>query len=187
MPRPANPRVREALLDAGERLIHERGYNGAGVKEIVDAAGVPKGSFYGYFESKEALLVAVVERYWDDVQARHGALLEDSSRPPRERIQAFFAAMADDHELRNFALGCLLGSMALEMSNVSESARTSLTGLFEQWEARLAAVLDEAGLPRELAAALIEAWEGAAMRGKIAQDREPYERFERVTLPRLLK
>ena len=51
MPRPANPRVRAALLEAGERLIHERGYNGAGVKEIVDAAGVPKGSFYGYFES----------------------------------------------------------------------------------------------------------------------------------------
>jgi TetR/AcrR family transcriptional regulator, transcriptional repressor for nem operon len=190
MPRPANPRVRAALLEAGERLIHERGYNGAGVKEIVDAAGVPKGSFYGYFDSKEALLVAVVERYWEDVQARHGALLEDPGRSPLERIQAFFAAMADDHELRNFALGCLLGSMALEMSNVSEAARASLTGLFDQWEERLAAVLAEAELagdPHELAAALIEAWEGAAMRGKIAQDREPYERFERVTLPRMLK
>jgi len=128
MPRPANPRVRAALLEAGERLIHERGYNGAGVKEIVDAAGVPKGSFYGYFESKEALLVAVVERYWEDVQARHGALLSDPGRPPRERIAVFFAAMADDHELRNFALGCLLGSMALEMSNVSEDARASLSG-----------------------------------------------------------
>ncbi len=47
MPRPADPRARAALLEAGERLIHERGYNGAAVKEIVDAAGVPKGSFYG--------------------------------------------------------------------------------------------------------------------------------------------
>jgi TetR/AcrR family transcriptional repressor of nem operon len=187
MPRPANPRVRAALLEAGERLIHERGYNGAGVQEIVDAAGVPKGSFYGYFESKEALLVAVVERYWDDVQARHGALLEDASRPPRERIAAFFAAMSDDHELRNFALGCLLGSTALEMSNPSDAARASLSSLFGQWEERLAAVLAEGGLARELAPALIEAWEGAAMRGKIAQDREPYERFERITLPRLLK
>jgi TetR/AcrR family transcriptional regulator, transcriptional repressor for nem operon len=187
VPRPANPRVRAALLEAGARLIHERGYNGAGVKEIVDAAGVPKGSFYGYFDSKEALLLAVVEHYWEDVQARHGALLDDASRPPRERIAAFFAAMSSDHEARDFALGCLLGSMALETSNSSEPARASLTGLFAQWEERLAAVLAEAGLARELAPVLIEAWEGAAMRGKVAQDRQPYERFERVTLPRLLK
>ena len=119
MPRPANPRVRESLLDAGERLIHERGYNGVGVKEIVDTAGVPKGSFYSYFDSKEALVVEVVQRYWDAVEARHGALLEDEAAPPLERIRTFFAAMADDHELRKFTLGCLLGGMALELSNSS--------------------------------------------------------------------
>ena len=117
MPRPANPRVRESLLDAGERLIHERGYNGVGVKEIVDTAGVPKGSFYSYFDSKEALVVEVVQRYWDAVEARHGALLEDEAAPPLERIRTFFAAMADDLELRQFAQGCLLGDMALELSN----------------------------------------------------------------------
>ena len=115
MPRPANLRVRESLLDAGERLIHERGYNGVGVKEIVDTAGVPKGSFYSYFDSKEALVVEVVQRYWDAVEARHGALLEDEATPPLERIRTFFAAMADDHELRRFTQGCLLGDMALEL------------------------------------------------------------------------
>ena len=72
--------MRESLLDAGERLIHEHGYNGVGVKEIVDTAGVPKGSFYSYFDSKEALVVEVVQRYWDAVEARHGALLEDEAR-----------------------------------------------------------------------------------------------------------
>jgi TetR/AcrR family transcriptional regulator, transcriptional repressor for nem operon len=196
MPRPANPRARIALLDAGERLIHERGYNGAGVQDIVDAAGVPKGSFYSYFDSKEALLVEVVQRYWDDVEARHGALLEDDATPPLDRVSAFFAAMAGDHELHNFALGCLLGSTALEMSNISPPARATLNGLFDRWVERLGATLAVAqqrgelakgGDVHELASALIEAWEGAAMRGKIAQDRTPYERFERVTLPRLLK
>ncbi|WP_028066691.1 TetR/AcrR family transcriptional regulator [Solirubrobacter soli] len=196
MPRPANPRVRDALLEAGGRLFHERGYNGAGVKEIVDSAGVPKGSFYSYFDSKETLLVDVVERYWDDVEARHGALLHDDAVPPLERVSRFFAAMADDHELRDFTLGCLLGGMALEMSNVSDRARTTLTGLFGRWEDHVAAVLEEAQTRgelaadrdvRELASALIEAWEGAALRGKVAQERDPYERFERVTLPLLLR
>lgn len=195
MPRPANPRVRESLLDAGERLIHERGYNGVGVKEIVDTAGVPKGSFYSYFDSKEALVVEVVQRYWDAVEARHGSLLEDESAPPLERIRTFFAAMADDHELRGFAQGCLLGDMALELSNSSPAARTTLTGLFARWEARIAATLalaqerDDLARDRdvqELAAALLEAWEGAAMRGKVQRDRTPYERFARITLTRLL-
>ena len=195
MPRPANPRVRESLLDAGERLIHEHGYNGVGVKEIVDTAGVPKGSFYSYFDSKEALVVEVVQRYWDAVEARHGALLEDEAAAPLERIRMFFAAMADDHELRQFARGCLLGSMALELSNSSPATRTTLTGLFARWEARIAATLalaqERGDLARdrdvhELAAAVLEAWEGAAMRGKVQRDRTPYERFARITLTRLL-
>ena len=195
MPRPANPRVRESLLDAGERLIHEHGYNGVGVKEIVDTAGVPKGSFYSYFDSKEALVVEVVQRYWDAVEARHGALLEDEATPPLERIRTFFAAMADDHELRRFTQGCLLGDMALELSNSSPAARTTLTGLFARWEARIAATLalaqERGDLARgrdvhELAATVLEAWEGAAMRGKVQRDRTPYERFARITLTRLL-
>ena len=195
MPRPANPRVRESLLDAGERLIHEHGYNGVGVKEIVDTAGVPKGSFYSYFDSKEALVVEVIQRYWDAVEARHGALLEDEAAPPLERISTFFAAMADDHELLKFTQGCLLGSMALELSNSSPATRTTLTGLFDRWETRIAATLalaqERGDLARdrdvhELAAAALEAWEGAAMRGKVQRDRTPYERFARITLPRLL-
>jgi TetR/AcrR family transcriptional repressor of nem operon len=195
MPRPANLRVRASLLEAGERLIHERGYNRAGVKDIVDAAGVPKGSFYSYFDSKEALLVEVIKRYWGDLEARHGALLKDDATPPLARIGAFFAALADDHELHNFTLGCLLGNMALETSTISLRARATLTGLFGRWEDHLTATLAEAQqrgeLPsdrdaRELASALIESWEGAAMRGKVTHDRAPYERFERVTLPRLL-
>ena len=195
MSRPANPRVRESLLDAGEQLIHQRGYNGVGVKEIVDTAGVPKGSFYSYFDSKEALVVEVVQRYWDAVEARHGALLEDEATPPLERIRTFFAAMADDHERRRFTQGCLLGDMALELSNSSPAARTTLTGLFARWEARIAATLalaqERGDLARdrdvhELAAAVLEAWEGAAMRGKVQRDRTPYERFARITLTRLL-
>jgi TetR/AcrR family transcriptional repressor of nem operon len=195
MSRPANPHTRTSLLDSAERLISERGYNGVGVKDIVDAAGVPKGSFYSHFDSKEALGVEVVDRYWDAAETRHQALLEDTAVPPQERIRAFFAALADDHELREFTVGCLLGGMALELSNTSPKTRASVSRLFERWEDRVAATLAEAQQRgelaadrdvHELAAALVEAWEGAAMRGKVEQQRAPYERFEQVTLPQLL-
>ena len=60
----ARPNVRERLLDAGVEIFHRCGFNGCGVQEITEAAGVPKGSFYNHFASKEALGAAVLDRYW---------------------------------------------------------------------------------------------------------------------------
>jgi len=59
MPR---PNVREKIIDAGLKVLIEKGFNGCGVQDITAAAGVPKGSFYNHFESKEALGGEVVER-----------------------------------------------------------------------------------------------------------------------------
>jgi TetR/AcrR family transcriptional repressor of nem operon len=195
VPRRANPEVRASLLAAGERLIHSRGFNGSGVKELAETAGVPKGSFYNYFPSKDAFVVAVVEAYWQSIEDRYGLILRDGSREPVDRVLAFFRAMADDNETRDFTLGCLLGNMALELADGSAEVRRTLAGLFARWESRLAEALTEAqargDLPAErdvveLAATLIEAWEGAVMRGKIDQGRAAYERFESVVVPRLL-
>ena len=55
--------TREEIVQAGLKCLVEKGFNAVGVQEITDAAGVPKGSFYNHFESKEALGVEIVERY----------------------------------------------------------------------------------------------------------------------------
>src|SRR5919204_3621989 len=91
MPR---PNVRKELVTAAFERFHALGFNGCGVQEITDAAGVPKGSFYNHFASREALGAAVLDRYW---QQRAGAtlcILEDSEVRPRERLRRHFAAMA---------------------------------------------------------------------------------------------
>ena len=77
MPRPSNPEVRRRLLEAGLNLVHARGFAASGVKDITDAAGVPKGSFYAYFPSKEALAEAILEHYWSDIQTRLLPILDD--------------------------------------------------------------------------------------------------------------
>jgi TetR/AcrR family transcriptional regulator, transcriptional repressor for nem operon len=59
MPRPS---AREEIVQAGLKCLVEKGFNAVGVQDITDAAGVPKGSFYNHFESKEALGVEIVER-----------------------------------------------------------------------------------------------------------------------------
>src|SRR2546430_276766 len=108
MPRPPNPDVRHRLLDAGLRLVHARGFSASGVKDITDSAGVPKGSFYAYFPSKEEFGAAVLGHYWSDIEGRLLPLL-DADAPPQARIRMFFHALADDHEAGEFLLGCLVG------------------------------------------------------------------------------
>lgn len=64
------PNVREQLMEAGLRTLHSQGFNGCAVQDITQAAGVPKGSFYNHFESKEALALAALEMFWVNGTAR---------------------------------------------------------------------------------------------------------------------
>jgi TetR/AcrR family transcriptional repressor of nem operon len=195
MPRPSNPGVRRRLLEAGLDLVHSRGFAASGVKDITEAAGVPKGSFYAYFASKEAFAGAVLDHYWADIEARVLPLLE-AGGSAQERITRFFKALADDHEAGDFLLGCLVGNMSLELGGSSEPVRTELVRILGHWDDALAACVrsgqgDSGGFrtdrnAEELAALLIEAWEGAALRGKVTRSRAPYQRFEAVTIPALL-
>ncbi len=196
MPRPANPEVRRRLLAAGLELVHAHGFAASGVKDITDAAGVPKGSFYAYFPSKEAFAAAILEHYWSDIEARILPLL-DADGLAHERITRFFHALADEHESADFLLGCLVGNMSLELGGSSEPVRAELTRILDRWDEALADCVrsgqgsgDDIAADRgasELASVLIEAWEGAALRGKVTRSRTPYDRFEAVTLPALLR
>ena len=138
MPRPPNPEVRSRLLQAGLALVHARGFAASGVKDITDAAGVPKGSFYAYFPSKEALAEAILEHYWADIQTRLLPIL-DGDGSPQERITHFFHALADDHEAGDFLLGCLIGQMSLELSTSSDRVRAELLRILDRWDEALTA------------------------------------------------
>jgi TetR/AcrR family transcriptional repressor of nem operon len=195
VPRPANPDVRRRLLAAGLELLHSRGFHGSGVKDFTDAAGVPKGSFYNYFASKEDYASAVLETYWTQIELDYGPILTNRKRDPTKRIARYFRALTDDHGRRDYTVGCLIGNLALELAEGSTSTRDTLKRLIVRWETALAGCLAEAQDrgeidaqrdARELAALLVEAWEGAVMRGKLEQSRAPYRRFELVTLPRLI-
>jgi TetR/AcrR family transcriptional repressor of nem operon len=189
MPRPPNPEVRRRLLAAGLELVHKRGFAASGVKDITDAAGVPKGSFYAYFPSKEAFAAAILEHHWEDVESRLLPILE-ADGSAQEKITRFFHALADEHEAGDFVLGCLVGNLSLELGGSSEPVRRELVSILDRWGAALGRCLRsdvrgdlDAG---DLAFRLIEAWEGAALRGKVTRSRVPYDRFEAVTVPALL-
>jgi TetR/AcrR family transcriptional repressor of nem operon len=196
MPRPSNPEVRRRLLEAGLDLVHARGFAASGVKDITDAAGVPKGSFYAYFASKEAFAAAILEHYWSDIERRLLPIL-DADGAAEERITRFFRALTDEHEAGDFLLGCLIGNLSLELGGSSEPVRAELVSILDRWDDALTACVRSGQLgsgvirsdldAAELASTLIEGWEGAALRGKVTRSRAPYERFETVTVPALLR
>ncbi|MFC4455353.1 TetR/AcrR family transcriptional regulator [Deinococcus sonorensis] len=186
--------MREQLLETGLDTLHRQGFNGTSVQDITEAAGVPKGSFYNHFESKEALGVAVVRRYVQD-RSRHMTILADHEVPPLKRVRRYFAAMAQQAADTGDIRGCLIGNFATELSGQSPVIRQELTHALQGWTDALVPVLVEAQQAQhlsadvsaqELAHLLIDSWEGAVLRCKVEQSGRPLERFLTHTLKRLL-
>lgn len=190
----SKPNVREQLLVAGLETLHARGFNATGVQDIVDAAGVPKGSFYNYFASKDALGAEVVQLYAAKAEARL-RLLQDSSMPPLVRLRTYFEALNRLGVVSGYAHGCLLGNFSTELSAQSPAIRDCLRKVFTDWTAAVAVVIAEAqgagDVPKTIAAAplagfLIDAWEGAVMRSKVERSRAPLDAFLTVAFSKIL-
>jgi TetR/AcrR family transcriptional repressor of nem operon len=191
----ARPNVRERLLDAGVEIFHRCGFNGCGVQEITEAAGVPKGSFYNHFASKEALGAAVLDRYWQDRAAATLRVLEDDEIRPRERLRRHFAAMAANMAQRGYTGGCLIGNFGAELSDHSKLVCDRLAAVFAGWtravETCIRQAQQEGGIRADcdagvLAAFLINAWEGAVLRAKVDKNAAPFEEFNEVVFGKLL-
>ena len=187
--------MRERLLDAGLETLHRRGFNGCGVQEITDNAGVPKGSFYNHFESKEALGAAVLERYWQQRACATLRLLEEPDGRPRERLSRYFAALAANMAKHAYTGGCLIGNLGAELSDQSELVRIGVAKVFAGWTEALESCIQEGQRQGEiradcgaavLASFLINAWEGALLRAKVVKNSTPFEEFNQVVFGKLL-
>jgi AcrR family transcriptional regulator len=86
-------RTRQRLLAEAQRLFRERGYAATSLEQIAEAADVTKGAIYGHFSSKEDLLLSAIEAA---PTPDYGTVLNDRSRPLRERLAEFGRAMAVD-------------------------------------------------------------------------------------------
>lgn len=183
--------TRERILKAGAELIHRKGFQGTGLTEILAAAGTPKGSFYHYFPSKEAFGLAVLDHFEAGLGDMTRDIMEQPGQSAVSRLEALLARFTDFADARGFALGCPVGKLTQEMSEVSEAFRarfasrpTPMTGLFtaliEQGQA--SGEFDPALDPGEAAAFLANAWQGAVMRMKVTRSPAPLAQFERSAL-----
>jgi TetR/AcrR family transcriptional repressor of nem operon len=184
-----------AILEAGARLIHRQGFHNTGLKDILSAAGVPKGSFYFYFKSKEDFGLALIDHFTRIIGDRTRLILDDESLSPLERLRRLFATARQRHESEAFFGGCPIGNLAQELSDLSPAMRERLGRTLAGMAARFAALLRQAaekgeiasGLdPDLLAGFLLDAWEGALLRMKVERSAKPLERFEEVLFSGLL-
>lgn len=85
---------RDAFLDVAQRLVQTKGYEAMSIQDVLDALQASKGAFYHYFESKQALLEAVVERFADGAIADLAPVLNDPNLPALRKLERFFAGIA---------------------------------------------------------------------------------------------
>jgi TetR/AcrR family transcriptional repressor of nem operon len=164
------------LLNAGLKLFLQQGYNGTGIAQITDAAGVPKGSFYNHFESKEAFGAAIIDRYAELNQRSWQHMMRGAPEEPMDAIRHVFRQMLEHHGSAGASTGCLIGNFAAEVAQASELCRQSLLAAQRAWRERLAELI-EAGQKREqiradmapeaLSVLTWSVWEGALLRMKV--------------------
>ncbi|QFU01171.1 Transcriptional regulator AcuR [Halomonas sp. THAF5a] len=181
-----DPDTRAALIRSGTEVLTEQGFTASGIDGILKRVGVPKGSFYYYFDSKEAFGLAVMEHYGAYFAKKLERHLDDASRPPLERIEAFVADARDGMARHDFRRGCLVGNLGQEAGGLPEGYRDWLRATLDDWQRRLARCLDQAREAGELAERadverLAEAfwigWEGAVMRARLEGRARPLEVF----------
>src|ERR1700758_148408 len=98
------PNVREQLIHKGLQVLHERGFHATSVEDITGAAGVPKGSFYNHFESKEDLGAEVVSRYLENSN-KTLAVLRNPKLSPHARLRKYFEGLVQVAEEKEFCGG----------------------------------------------------------------------------------
>jgi TetR/AcrR family transcriptional regulator, transcriptional repressor for nem operon len=189
--------TRENLIQVGLNLIRSAGYTATGINQILEVAEVPKGSFYHHFSTKDQFVMEVIRRYAGGEQERVERLLDDPGLSPLKRLRRYFKEMIGTYGSRGGPIsGCLLGNLSLEIAGQNEEIRNLLGQAFKGWQNALAKTIREAIEKQELsktakaddlAALLVNGWEGAQVRAKTEQSDKPLELFFDYAFNALLK
>lgn len=168
--------TRELIVEAGLAALISRGYEGMGIGPLLAPIGVPKGSFYHFFESKEAFVATVLDAYAERYHRLRMESFTDLSRTPFSRLMSYFEALEQEMVASHPVCGCLYGILAQSLPSLGEGLAGKLRAVFDAWERDLVGVITEAQRsgevdpsldPHEAARYLIDLYEGAALRARI--------------------
>jgi TetR/AcrR family transcriptional repressor of nem operon len=174
--------TRDALIRCGVEILTERSFAATSLGDILGRLDVPKGSFYHYFDSKEAFGSEVIDSYADYFARKLDRFLKDDTVDPLQRLANFIADASRGMARHQFQRGCLIGNLGQEMNSLPETFRVKLENTFLDWQQRLAKCLCLARTRGDLAASadceqlaafFWIGWEGAVLRAKLISDVTP--------------
>jgi TetR/AcrR family transcriptional repressor of nem operon len=185
--------LKEQLVEGATDVFHRQGFNASTVDDIVRAAGVPKGSFYNHFDSKESLALEVAKRYASSTPTD---MLAMPGLSPVARVRAHFEFMVERTVRQGLERGCILGNFGTELAAQSAVISRAVRDAFDVWSSGVAMVLEEARELGEIAADvdtqaladfMIDSFEGATARAKVSGNRKPLDHFLEITFTKLLR
>jgi TetR/AcrR family transcriptional repressor of nem operon len=188
--------TRDRIIETGAEIIHHKGFNHTGIQEILNAARVPKGSFYNYFKSKEDFGLQIIDYFTARFKRIASETLEDTRLSPLNRIYRFLTAFMEYFESQDCAGGCPIGNLAQEMGDLSPAFRQKL------WEAidmmidaysRVLAAAQKDGKVlksldiRKTASFIVAGWHGAIIQMKLTRSLAPLKNHRKFIFDHILK
>jgi TetR/AcrR family transcriptional repressor of nem operon len=182
--------VRDNIVAVGQRIMASKGFSAVGLNEILTTAGVPKGSFYYYFASKDAFGVALLEKYFSDYLAELDTTLQHPDMTMAEGLVGYFDRWRMNQLVSDCQGKCLVVKLGAEVADLSEPMRLALKEGTSGIVSRLAAAIEggvaEGSLsvdsePRLVAESLYQLWLGASVMAKITRDALPFDAAMRTT------
>jgi TetR/AcrR family transcriptional repressor of nem operon len=187
---------RDRILSEGLRVVHQQGFAGASVRDIVSAAGVPQGSFTNHFVSKEAFGIEVLNLYYDDIKARMVTTLQDETVSPLRRVRKWVGAVKDFVEESQMKAGCMVGNFSAEATHCDGPIRHRLAEILTEMQGAVSACLKAAVKAKELpqgfkandaAGFIISGIQGAILVSKAYRNITPFEQFEQILFAKVLR
>jgi TetR/AcrR family transcriptional repressor of nem operon len=192
----AKETTKRSIIKHGAPLVHSKGFNNTGISDILKAAGVPKGSFYFYFKSKDEFGLALVDYYWEFIKTMGETCLSDRGIPPLERLSRFMDAYQQIFESMDLCCGCPIGNLMQEMSDLSDDFRKRVGDVYSRMQCLIGRLLEEARSrgdlspevdPARTAQFIMNSWEGAIMHMKLVKSSEPLKIFKQMVFEKILK
>ncbi|MFZ4215832.1 TetR/AcrR family transcriptional regulator [Pantoea endophytica] len=176
--------IRDHILATGQRIMAGKGFSAVGLNEILTDAGVPKGSFYHYFSSKEAFGVDMLARYFDDYLAELDATLSQPGLTMAQRLMNYWQLWRESQSFSDCQGKCLAVKLGAEVADLSDSMRVTLqtgtAGIIVRLADALEAGVEDGSLsiddkPVRVAESLYQLWVGASVMVKIVRNTGPFD------------
>jgi TetR/AcrR family transcriptional repressor of nem operon len=176
--------TRDSILAVGQKLMAAKGFSSVGLSEILTSSGVPKGSFYHYFASKESFGEALLDMYFNDYLAEMDSTLSQPGLTSAQRLTTYLTQWQENQSFLDCQGKCLAVKLGAEVADLSEAMRLSLQRGTESIVSRLTNAL-EAGVSdgsltiegdaHQVAQNVYQLWMGASLMAKIVRNYQPFE------------